>query len=137
MSVFLWFCIFASYLKGHFHAFVWLNKPFISKTLFENHPSACTPFFVLLHKCSQKRNWRFLSCLAVLVMAVKISEKSCKVSFLKAGDFWQDCSSREQEEGILSSVAVPTQKSGVVCRNPMSILRRQWAMRGISPVCPL
>ena len=39
-------------------------------------------------------------------MAVKISEKSCKVSFLKARDFWQDCSNRSGTEGILSSVCV-------------------------------
>ena len=81
-------------------------------------------------------------------MAVKISEKSCKVSFLKARDFWQDCSNRSGTEGILSSVcvcAVPTllylysrlwsdaAAAGVVCRNPMSILRRQWDMPKFLP----
>ena len=41
------FCIFASYLKGHFHAFVWLNKPFLHhhKTLFESSKRMYSLFF--------------------------------------------------------------------------------------------
>ena len=143
------FCIFASYLKGHFHAFVWLNKPFLHhhKTLFESSKRMYSLFFDInvvrkeiedFYRALQWWQWKSQKSLA-------------KCHFWKLGIFGKTAVTGVEQRGfyqvcvcvcvcvlfrllyLYSRLWSDAAAAGVVCRNPMSILRRQWDMPKFLP----